>query len=183
MDPFERFHRRSLRDILISQGVLTAEQADELVDAAHQSSEPFGKVLLDAGYLTAWDLAKAVATHYQMPVLPLSGYRYDKELAEALPASVLYQFQLLPVGRFGKTWTFAVVEPPPRDVIEVLREQCGSSLFFFVSDAAELSRLLRENVKVVDVTSDTSWQNIFDTADRNLNSVAAPAPKEDTAKE
>ena len=168
MDPFERFHRRSLRDILISQGVLTTEQADELVDAAHQSSEPFGKVLLEAGYLTPWDLAKAVATHYQMPVLPLAGYRYDKELAESVPASVLFQFQILPVGRFGKTWTFAVVEPPARDLIDLLREHCGTSLFFFAADSGEVNRLLREHVKVVDVASDNSWQTIFDTADRSI---------------
>ena len=168
MDPYERFYRRSLRDVLVTQGVVTNEQADELIDAAHQSNEPFATVVLDAGYLTAWDLAKAVATHYQMPVLPLAGYRYDKELAAGLPASLLYQHQVLPVGRFGKTWSFAVVEPPGRHVIDDLRSVCGNSLFFFASDATEVSRLLREHVKMVDVGADSAWQSIFDQANQNV---------------
>src|SRR5262245_55289084 len=178
MDPFERFHRRSLRDVLIQQGVLNAEQADELIDAAHQANEPFSTVLLDAGSLTAWDLAKTVAAHYQMPVLPLTGYRYDKALAEGLPASLLYQHQVLPVGRFGRTWSFAVVEPPNREVIEDLKQVCGASMFFFVSEAPELQRLLRENVKVMDVASDTSWQSIFDEGAQKVAGGAKAVPAE-----
>lgn len=168
MDPYERFHRRSLRDVLVSQGVLTNEHADELIDAAHQANEPFATVVLDSGALTPWDLAKTVATHYQMPVLPLAGYRFEKSLAEGLPASVLYQHQVLPVGRFGKTWSFAVIEPPNRSTIEDLKQSCGHSMFFFVAEAPEVTRLLRENVKVVDVSADTAWQSIFDTAEQNV---------------
>lgn len=168
MDPFERFHRRSLRDVLVSQGTLTNEHADELIDAAHQANEPFGTVVLDSGALTPWDLAKTVATHYQMPVLPLLGYRFDKALADGLPASLLYQHQVLPVGRFGKTWSFAVVEPPGRGTIEDLKQVCGASMFFFVAEAPEVTRLLREHVKVVDVGADTAWQSIFEEGQQNV---------------
>lgn len=173
MDPHERFFRRSLRDVLVTQGVLSNEQADELIDAAHQANEPFATVVLDSGVMTAWDLTKTLATHYQMPVLPLQGYKFDKASVEGLPPSLLYQHQLLPVGRFGRTWSFAVVEPPNRDVIDDLKQVCGTSLFFFAADAAELTRLLREHVKVVDVSADTSWQSIFDEGQQN---VAGPTP-------
>jgi hypothetical protein len=168
MDPYERFHRRSLRDVLVSQGVLSNEQADELIDAAHQSNEPFARVVLDSGALTSWDLAKTVATHYQMPVLPLAGFRFEKSLTAGLPASLLYQHQILPVGRFGRTWSFAVIEPPSRDTLEDLKQVCGASMFFFVSDSVEVTRLLQEHVKVMDVSSDNSWQSIFDEAHKNV---------------
>ncbi len=168
MDPFERFYRRSLRDVLVAQGILSNEQADELIDAAHQANEPFATVVLDTGALTPWDLTKLLATHYQLPVLPLAGYRYDAGCAAGLPPSLLYQHQLLPVGRFGKTWSFAVVEPPNRDVIDDLKQACGSSLFFFAAEAGEVSRLLREHVKVVDAAADPAWQSIFDAGQANV---------------
>ncbi len=169
MDPFDRFHRRSLRDVLVTQGVLSQEQADELVEAAYESNEPFGAVLVEAGHLTSWDLAKTVATHYQMPVLPLMEYKFDKGVLEGVPASTLYQYQMVPIGRFGRCWSFAVVEPPTREAIDTLREACGNSLFFFVSEVQEVQQALQEHVKVVDVSSDTSWQSIFDTGDRRVN--------------
>ena len=169
MDAHHRFQRRSLRDVLIDQGVLTPDQADELMSSARENNEVFGAVAVEAGHLTAWDLAKLVATHYQMPYLPLAEYEYDSSLAQDLPAATLYQYHVVPVGRFGSTRTFAVIEPPSRDCISDLQEACDSnSLFFFVAEVTEVERLLRDNVKVVDTSSDTSWHEVFDMGERNV---------------
>lgn len=166
MDPYDRFFRRSLRDILVSEEILTQDEADELVESAYESNEPFGVVVVDAGYMTAWDLLKVVSANYQIPVLPLADYELEARLLEEVTASTLYQYQLVPVGKFGKSWTFAILEPPSRECIESLRELCGPSLFFFAADANELKRVLADNVKVVDVASDDSWKNIFDSGDQ-----------------
>jgi hypothetical protein len=83
-------------------------------------------------------------------------------------AAILYQFQVLPVGVFGKVRSFVVVEPPTRDCIAALSETCGSSLFFFVAEAPEVRRILRENIKVVDTSADSAWESIFDDADQNV---------------
>ncbi|MDJ0974240.1 MAG: hypothetical protein QNJ98_07260 [Planctomycetota bacterium] len=169
MDPFERYTRRSLRDVLVSQGALSQEAADELIESAYESNEAFGAVIVEAGLLTAWDLAKTVSTHYQMPILPLLNYQFDESVFETVSPATLYQYMVLPVGRFGRTWSFSVVEPPSRECIDALREACGSSIFFFVSELQEVQRALQEHVKVVDVQSDTSWQSIFDTGERRVN--------------
>lgn len=168
MDANHRFEHRSLRDVLTSQGVITAEEADDLIEAAREANEPFGEVVVGAGHLTAWDLARTVAEHYQMPYLPLSGFRYDADLVKGMPPATLYQYQVLPVGRFGKACSFAVVEPPIRACINALQEACGNQLFFFVGEVPEIQRLLRDNVKVMDPSADTSWADVFDTGDRNV---------------
>ena len=80
MDAHDRFERRSLRDVLVAQGVLAEEVADELMTSARETNEPFGAVVLDAGHLTAWDLAKTVAAHYNLPCIPLTGFTFDKSL-------------------------------------------------------------------------------------------------------
>ena len=168
MDAHHRFERRSLRDVLIDSGVLTTELADELMSSARENNESFGSVVVEAGHITAWDLAKAVSTHYQMPYMPLAGFRFDRELAEGLPTATLYQFSVLPVGRFGKTRSFAVVEPPSRECIAALQAASGTGLFFFVAEASDVNRILRENVKVVDTSVDSSWTEVFDMGARNV---------------
>jgi hypothetical protein len=168
MDVHNRFQRRSLRDVLVSQGILTDEIADELVSSARETNEPLGMVIVEAGYLTSWDLAKCVATHWQMPIIPLAGFQFDKELVEGLSPATLYQFHVVPVGRFGSVRSFAVIEPPSRDCLESLHEACGKSLFFFVAELPEIQRILRDNVKVVDTQSDRSWESVFDVGDQNV---------------
>jgi hypothetical protein len=165
MDPYERFHRRNLRDILVGQGVLTAEQAEELNASARESHEPLGAVLIESGYLSAWDLTKTIAASYQMPILPLAEFDFDKKLLEGLSPTVLYQFQVLPVGRFGRAWSFAVIEPPSRELVESLRSSCGNSIFFFAAEAPDVRRLLKQHVKIVEAGKDKAWESIFDSGD------------------
>lgn len=191
MDVHNRFERRSLRDVLIAQGALSAELADELVSSAREENESFGAVVVEAGHMTAWDLAKAVITHYQMPYLPLGGFHFDRDLVAGLPTATLYQYNVLPIGRFGKAWSFAVIEPPSRDCISELQDACGNHLYFFVSEVQEVQRLLNENVKVVDSSGDTSWTAVFDAGEESLlkedlpSEVGDPdvAPALDTALE
>ena len=175
MDVHNRFERRSLRDVLIAQGALSPELADELVSSAREENESFGAVVVDAGHMTAWDLAKAVITHYQLPFLPLQGFQFDEELAVGLPTATLYQHNILPVGRFGKAWSFAVIEPPSRDCINELQEACGNNLFFFVAEVQEVQRLLGDNVKVVDAKGDKSWTAVFDAGEESVLSEDVPS--------
>ncbi len=165
MDRHERFYRRSLRDVLVGQGVLTAEDADELAESAYEAGESFGFAVVDAGHMTAWDLAKMVANSYQMPVLPLRGYDFDAAMLDGIAAATLHQYQVLPVGRFGRSWSFAVVEPPSRECVTALKDAFGTALFFFVADAELVKEMMSEHVKVVDANSDKSWHSLFDTAD------------------
>ena len=166
MDPFDRFFRRPLEDVLVAQGVLSRHKANELLDSAKSSGEPFALALIDSGTLTPWDLAKAITTHYQMPVQPLSGYRFDPEDFKGLKPDVLHRNQVIPIGRFGTTRTFAVIEPPSRLLVEELQATCGPTLFFFVSEAPEVRRALGEHVKLPVNPKDSGWQSIFDNAEQ-----------------
>ena len=168
MDRYERFYRRTLRDVLVGQGVLTPEQADELAESAYEENESFGHAIVDAGHLTSWELARTVASHYQMPVIPLRGFEFEPEMLNGVSATTLYQYQVLPVGRFGRTWSFAVTEPPSRECVNALREEFGSAIFFFVAEAEMVKEMVAEHVKVVDAASDKQWHSLFDAADAQI---------------
>lgn len=183
MQAHDKFQRRSLRDVLVSQGHLPAELADELVTDARSSHEPLAAVVVNSGHMTAWEMVRTVSTHFHMPVLPLAGYLLDTDLAKSVPAPTLYQYHVLPVGRFGKVMSFAAIEPPGRDCIASLQEACGhQGIFFFVAEVPEVQRMLRDNIKVLDAKSDTTWQNIFDEADQSvLDGMGSGAPSSGSA--
>ena len=170
MDPLDRFLRRPLQEVLVSQGVLSKDQVEKLAESARASGDPLGVAIIDSGALTAWDFARTIATHYQMPVHPLVGYKLDKEFATGYPADLLHRHQIVPLARFGRVRTFAVLEPPTRPLIAELQATLGHAtpLFFFVSPGDALRRILEERVKLVDAAADPGWQNIFDSAEQEV---------------
>lgn len=168
MDPYEKFLRRPLDEVLVAQGVLARETADQLLESAAAASEPFATAVLDAGAVTPWDLARLVAVHYQVPVHPLTGYKFGKELFEGARADLMHRYQFVPVGVFGTTRTFALLEPPPRPLVEEMRVAYGESVFFFVAEATEIARVLSSEVKVVDAEADRGWQKLFDSAEAEI---------------
>jgi hypothetical protein len=165
-----------LDELLVAQGVLSRDKADELLASAETSDEPFATAVLESGVLTAWDLARTIAIHYQMPVHPLAGYRFDKELMRGIRPATLFRHQVVPVGLFGATRTFAVIEPPSRALLDELVACCGHSIFFFVAEAPEVARLLADNVKMVDPNADGGWKRLFDDAEEEITKGIAPTP-------
>ncbi len=168
MDPFDRFTRHPLEEVLVGEGVITRTRAEELLASARATGEPLALVLLESGTLTPWDLAKTIATHYQMPVHPLIGYRFDATLLEGVEAGIFHRHQVVPLGKFGRTRTFAVVQPPNRELIDELTGSYGTSLFFFVAEGTEIARVLREQVKVLDVEKDAGWSKLFDQGEASV---------------
>jgi hypothetical protein len=170
MDPLDRFLRRPLQEVLVSQGVLSQDQVEKLAESARASGDPLGGAIVDSGALTAWDFARTIATHYQMPVHTLAGYKFDKDFATGYPPDLLHRHQMVPLARFGRTRTFAVLEPPTRVMIQELQEVVGHAtpVFFFVAPGDEIRRVLEDRVKIVDTASDQGWQTIFDSAEQEI---------------
>ena len=168
MDPFERFTRHPLEEVLVGEGTLTRARCDELLASARAASEPIGVVILESGTMTAWDLAKTIAVHYQMPVHPLVGYRFDETLLEGVEAGIFHRHHVVPLGAFGRTRTFAVLQPPSRELIDELTGAYGASLFFFVAEGPDIARVLREQVKVLDVDKDSGWSKLFDAGEEQV---------------
>ena len=169
MDPFDRFTRHPLEEVLVGEGMLARSRAEELLSSARTTGEPFSVVLIESGTLTAWDLAKTISTHYQMPVHPLIGYRFDETLLGGVEAGIFHRHQVVPLGKFGRTRTFAVVEPPNRELIDELIGAYGTSLFFFVSEGTEVARVLREQVRVLDVEKNSDWSKLFDQGEESVS--------------
>jgi hypothetical protein len=170
MDPLDRFLRRPLPEVLVSQGILSKEKVEELATSAKAAGDTLGAAIIDSGVMTAWDFARTIATHYQMPVHPLVGYKLDGDFAAGYPPDLLHRHQVIPLARFGKTRTFAVMEPPTRALISEFQDAMGyaTPMFFFVSPGDELRRILEERVKLVDAGADSTWQNIFDNGEQEV---------------
>jgi len=111
-----------LGDILVGQGVLTAEQ---LADAEARRAEFGGslaKALVQLELANETDLVRALATSLDMPYLEVDGANVDENAVGLLTGPILRDLEALPVG-FGvdDTLLVAVSDPNNSDAKEKIQ--------------------------------------------------------------
>lgn len=146
IDHFERVGRKRLGDVLVDEKLIAKEQLHEAVGERQRSGAPLGQILVDSGYLSEWDLAKAVAAHYNLPYLDLSGYEPNGDVFENFPPDLAHREGILPFDTFGKVVCLACSEMPPVDILRRVEEITELTPCLYVTLGSEVKRLLKLHI-------------------------------------
>jgi len=135
---------KKLADVLVDEGVLTKAQVQEASKYLRQPDDPLGPHLIRCGFITAWDLAKAVCTHFSLPYYDLNSYKSKKEVIGVLDPPFLHGYGILPIDRFGKILTFAVCESLSPTVLQAIVDRAQISPYMYVSPYDKIREKLEE---------------------------------------
>ncbi|HOE61345.1 MAG TPA: ATPase, T2SS/T4P/T4SS family [Kiritimatiellia bacterium] len=177
-----------LIDLLVSNGIIDQQQAEELRDEQKNSGKPFRTLLVDAGYVSEDDLLGMMAAYQGCDVIDLEMMSLDTEVIQSIPASVARMYNVLPVSATAGTITLAtsdLVDPHvtdelmfvlTRDVQFVMaRENDVRTRVaeYYGDESATVADML--NSLESDLKLDTSL-DVDDTDDKSLESAASAAP-------
>lgn len=140
MKHLEKLNRKQLGEILIDEGLISKNQLADALRHRESTGEPLGYILVDCSYLPEEELAKSVATHYQLPYVELTTVPPDKDLEELIPMRDVVTQRLLPIARFGSVVTVAVAEMPNMALLKDLRQRTGLTPFLYVAMLSEIDR-------------------------------------------
>ena len=96
-----------LIDLLVSNGIIDQQQAEELRDEQKNSGKPFRTLLVDAGYVSEDDLLGMMAAYQGCDVIDLEMMSLDTEVIQNIPSSVARMYNVLPVSATAGTITLA----------------------------------------------------------------------------
>ena len=180
LDHLERLGRKRLGDVLVDEQLISKEQLLEALADRQRTGVPLGRVLVESGYVSDWDLAKAVTKHYNLPFVTLAGRSIDAATFGLIDVPVLLREQIVPFDLFGAALCLACVEMPEPEVLRDVQEQTKLTPFVFVACASEIKRVLAENGAVEDVSISSNsvldldiaqsdeWKKIFDLANESV---------------
>ena len=142
-----RVRRRSpkrLGEILIEEGLLTLDQLEEVLAQQQKSTNatPLGEMLIDQGYISQRDLAKALVLQYAIPYMPATSYNVDFELMSKVPLDVMEQFRFVPLDSFGDTIVIAAAGPLSEELHQVIETNLKMKVSAFASTLEEVSAVL-----------------------------------------
>ncbi|MHC4821090.1 MAG: GspE/PulE/PilB domain-containing protein [Planctomycetota bacterium] len=203
----DRRQNKRLSEVLSNEGILTKTQIQEAEKYLRQPEDPLGPHLIRCGFITSWDLAKCVCTHFTLPFFDLSSFKPNQEVVELLEPAFMHGYGILPLDRFGKILTLAVMEALSPEVLQSIVDKTELSPYMYVAPFDAIRSQLEEHAPYdapegADMPAATGgdeddggdWMSIFEEAEKNLTGAEeeegdgggdeeAPAEEEEKAEE
>lgn len=173
---------KKLSDVLVDEGILTKAQVGEASKYLRQPEDPLGPHLIRCGFITPWDLSKAVCVHFSLPFFDLNGFRGKKEVLDLLDAAFLHGYGILPIDKFGKIITLGVCEALSPNVLQAIVDKTQLSPYMYVSPYDKIRERLEEQVPyeapgaepapaaapATGGADDSDWMSIFEEAEKKM---------------
>ena len=190
MKGIEKITSVRLAEILTERSTVPSEVITDALYSQDQSGEPFAQVLVGAGHLTEWDLAKLVTEHFNLPFLMAGNYQISEDAKQRLPKETLFEHTIVPLDTFGDIVTVAMPVMLSFEAIAKIQKDHDCDLFPYVGLISENKKVLsdlykdypewlegaaerreqaasaRANQAVP--TSDNDWMSIFDAGDEAI---------------
>ena len=138
MRHLEKLSRKRLGEILVAEGLVSKSQLADAEREQRRTGSSLGATLVEANYLSDWDLAKAVSTQYQLPYIQISALGRNSDVAVQIPPGEMQARGIVPIDRIGDVITLAVAEMPDLDFLRRIEEETGATPFLLVARRGEI---------------------------------------------
>lgn len=140
---------RSYKDtgtILLNDGVVTPERLSEATDAHQRTGLSVGRALVELGFITEWELARAVAKELGVSFIRLKNMEYRSEGTLKLLPALLHHHRFFILEQSDGVDTVVVTEPPTLDLLTEISPVLAEKVFFLVSLISDVERVLNVSV-------------------------------------
>src|SRR5436190_3968270 len=140
---------RSYKDtgtILLNDGLVTPDRLREATDAHQRTGLSIGRALCELGFITEWELARAVAKELGVSFIRLRSMEYRSEGTLRLSPALLHHHRFFILEQSEGVDTVVVTEPPTLDLLTEVSPILAEKVFFFVSLISDVERVLNVSV-------------------------------------
>jgi type IV pilus assembly protein PilB len=102
---------RRLGDLLVAEGLITADQLRQALGEQKGKADKLGSVLVRQGSLTEEQLIGFLSRQYGIPSITLLNMDIDPDTLRLVPVHIAKKYEVLPVKRIGSTLTLAMSDP------------------------------------------------------------------------
>jgi type IV pilus assembly protein PilB len=162
--------RRRLGEILQRWGLITEAQAEEAVKMSQGANARIGEMLVELGYASTTDVAKALASQFGYEYIDLDAAdAVDRDQLSLMPMELIKKHMVLPLGQEGGRLKVLIHDPMDLETLDNLRFRMNCDLDIALGSKQkikefldELFRETRESIDkavremTVDATRDTS---------------------------
>ncbi len=108
-------------EILEAVGLINHRQGEEALHSVRQEGKSVIEILVRNTGHSKFDILKALAAHFNMEMVTLTGMAIEKEVVDAVPAAVARRYKIMPIHRVDGSLTVALRDPFDVETLDSLR--------------------------------------------------------------
>lgn len=102
---------RRLGELLIEDQIISQADLNDALNQQQQTGVSLGRVLIDMGKASEWEVAAALGKQLNVPFITLSHYEIDQDILQSIPEELVHKYNIVPVDKTGDTLTIALADP------------------------------------------------------------------------
>jgi len=114
-----------LGEILVNQGVISEDMLAQALEEQKADGEKLGSTLIKMGFVSEAELLQALSKHYGVRSVDLKVKEPSDAVLKLLPGDIAAKYLVVPVSRFGRKLTLAMLNPHDMAAIEDIKFATG----------------------------------------------------------
>lgn len=134
-----------LGEILVEQGALNRGQLENaLLEQKNRTFDKkrIGSYLVDLGYVSEEDIAKALGMQFNLPVIHIEGLRIKPAVLDHIPEATAKKFNIIPLFKIEKELTLAISDPTDINLIDIVSSETGCRVIPVIAPYSEISKAI-----------------------------------------
>ncbi len=153
---------------IVEQNLITAQQAQEVLDKARQDKVSFVSALVTSGHINAKALAVLASEEFGLPLMNLSAFDFELMPADLVNKDLIEKHRVLPLFQRGNRLFVAQSDPSAMMAIDEIKFNTGMSVEAVLVEEDKLASAVDKYLAAND--------NAFDDLDGELDDVDLEDP-------
>lgn len=158
---------RNLRigDYLVEQGLITQEQLEKVLQTQKESNgtKRFGDVVVELGFMTDVNFAKALAGKLRVPYVDLDNTEINNEAVQKVPEALAKKHTVIAINIQGKRLTVATDDPINFVILEDIKVSTGMDTVPVLATKAAINKAIGKCYSMQNV--DNVLENVKEYSD------------------
>jgi type IV pilus assembly protein PilB len=158
-----------LGELLLKQGTISEDMLAQALEAQKKDGTRLGTTLINLGYVKEEEMLVALSKHYGVKSVDLRNIEIDESLLKLVPNDLAGKYLIVPVSRFGRTLTVAMINPGDVAAIEDIQFATGFEVDAVVAAEDALLKVVQDHYNVQKMLSDVMYEiEMADAGDANV---------------
>ncbi len=163
--------RQKIGDILIKNNLIDESELNDATKLSQLDRIPLEKALLRLNLVSDEQLARAIASQYDLPYMDIARFNLDPDLARILTPNFAKRHKIVPVASDGQNITVAMAFPLPRNELKQIENFTNFRIIPVIANERDIVAAMQQlfnNENPSTVSKSAPSIEIFEDASRDI---------------